>query len=94
MAKLEGLEEIKSKYGKYQDSADRIEKIEAKYDSKAKKIFSQPAEFCQFCGQPMEDTGNELTDRWQRRWSIHAECAEQVENQLDRSIGILGERAD
>lgn len=77
---------------KFTDSKQRIEKIEKKYDATARKNFSKPANYCQFCGQEMIETDDQMKNRWQQRWSIHFECANQVDNQLDRSVGILSER--
>lgn len=79
-------------FGKYQDSKERIEKIEKNYDAKARRNFSKPANFCQFCGGTLEKHENPMTDRWQQRWSIHANCANAVDNQLDREVGIASER--
>lgn len=77
---------------KYTDSKQRIEKIERKYDTKARQNFSKPAKFCQFCGQPMTKHTDEMKERWQTRWSIHYDCAHAVDDQLDRAVGIVSER--
>lgn len=77
---------------KFKDMAERREKIEARYDAQAKRNFSKPANFCQFCGREIERHEDPMTDRWQQRWSIHHNCANSVDNHLDRSVGILSER--
>lgn len=78
--------------GRFADSPERIRKIEARYDKKAKTIFSKPANFCQFCGHPMDEHKDPMTNRWQQRWSIHRDCADSVDGQLDRSVGMSKER--
>lgn len=77
---------------KFKDMAERREKIEARYDAKARREFSKPANFCQMCGNEMSDHPDQAIDRWQKRWSIHQNCANAVDDRLDRSVGIKSER--
>lgn len=77
---------------KFKDMAERREKIESRYDAKARAQFSKPANFCQFCGNNIEEHKDPGVNRWQKRWSIHKACADNVDNRLDRSVGILSER--
>ena len=77
---------------KFKDIMERREKVERKYDSKAKKEFSRPANYCQFCGKEMSPHADPTIERWQKRWSIHYDCAHAVDNRLDRSVGIVSER--
>jgi hypothetical protein len=78
--------------GRFADSPERIRKIEARYDKTARKIFSKPANYCQFCGREMGEHEDAMTNRWQQRWSIHKACADSVDGQLDRSVGMSLER--
>ena len=77
---------------KFSDTPERVRQVESRYDSRAKKIFSQPANFCQFCGQPMGENPNPTVARWEKRWSIHHDCANAVDGQLNRSVGMSLER--
>ena len=64
-------------------------KWQQQYDSKAYNYFMQPAKSCQACGRSMEmdpATGQpkQMTE-WERKWSVHRPCAENLWNQLDRN---------
>lgn len=77
---------------KFKDIMERREKIEKRYDAKARAQFAKPANYCQFCGKEMKESEDPTINRWQKRWSIHYNCANAVDNRLDRQVGILSER--
>jgi hypothetical protein len=58
----------------------------------AQAYFSRPALTCQLCGHPMEEHEDSTIEKWQRKWSIHWDCKNAAENQLDRAAGVLSDR--
>lgn len=76
---------------------EKIEYIAKRYRSRelspeAVKQFSRPANYCQFCGNPIQPTGNEILDRWQARWSVCIPCSEAIEDRLDRESHMASAR--
>lgn len=61
-------------------------------DPKAQAYFNKPAQRCQFCGDEMDTHPDPITEKWQRKWSIHWDCQHQVQDELDRKAGVKSER--
>lgn len=61
-------------------------------DPKAQAYFNKPAERCQLCGDPMDKNPDATIDKWQRKWSIHWECKDEMGSELDRKAGVKTER--
>lgn len=66
------------------------------YEPQAVRHFSRPAQTCEICGGPMhvnpKDGTNHNITEWERKWSVHKICAEDMQNRLDRQTGINTDR--
>lgn len=62
----------------------------------AQRHFSRAALTCEICGKHMSvnpaDGTNYVSNEWERKWSIHKPCADNVVNQLDRESRMASER--
>lgn len=69
-------------------------KKEQPIDPKMQKIFARPANFCVLCTEEMVEHPDPTINKYQKKWSVHWECKEAAENQLDRKSQILSERGN